>query len=217
MDARARQTGGRDQHTQEQQDNQWRRAELDSVPTRLCARIPRPWRGAILVTPSPLLLPPSTCLPVLVVLLRVPLRRLAAPWCVRRGIGCRYSAPSVAAWQRKIFDTVCCCSRCCCQSTVATAPAARRSVPVLAFGAAAAAVATGVAFAAQVAQPSVQCAAASSQKLPPEGIPGTNYERTFIAIKPDGVQRQLIGTIMGSKTSKCVARRCCRSLSPSCF
>jgi nucleoside-diphosphate kinase len=28
------------------------------------------------------------------------------------------------------------------------------------------------------------------------GIAGTNLERTFIAIKPDGVQRQLIGKII---------------------
>lgn len=37
----------------------------------------------------------------------------------------------------------------------------------------------------------VQCAS-----IPSEGIPGTNSERTFIAIKPDGVDRQLIGKII---------------------
>lgn len=33
-------------------------------------------------------------------------------------------------------------------------------------------------------------------RVPPEGLPGTNQERTFIAIKPDGVQRQLIAKII---------------------
>mmetsp|Transcript_9941 Transcript_9941/g.15692 ORF Transcript_9941/g.15692 Transcript_9941/m.15692 type:complete len:234 (-) Transcript_9941:140-841(-) len=33
--------------------------------------------------------------------------------------------------------------------------------------------------------------------IPPEGVPGTNEERTFIAIKPDGVQRRHIGEIIG--------------------
>ena len=32
--------------------------------------------------------------------------------------------------------------------------------------------------------------------LPVYGIPGTNQERTFLAIKPDGVQRGLIGDIL---------------------
>jgi len=31
---------------------------------------------------------------------------------------------------------------------------------------------------------------------PPEGIPGTNQERSFIAIKPDGVERALVGEII---------------------
>ena len=34
------------------------------------------------------------------------------------------------------------------------------------------------------------------QRLPPEGVVGTNYERTFIAIKPDGVQRGLVNKII---------------------
>jgi len=34
------------------------------------------------------------------------------------------------------------------------------------------------------------------QRLPPEGVVGSNYERTFIAIKPDGVQRGLIAKII---------------------
>jgi nucleoside-diphosphate kinase len=36
----------------------------------------------------------------------------------------------------------------------------------------------------------------SAAKLPPEGLPGTSFERTFIAIKPDGVQRGIIGKII---------------------
>ena len=34
------------------------------------------------------------------------------------------------------------------------------------------------------------------QRIPPAGVVGTNYERTFIAIKPDGVQRGLINKII---------------------
>jgi len=32
--------------------------------------------------------------------------------------------------------------------------------------------------------------------FPVNGIPGTNQERTFLAVKPDGVQRALIGDII---------------------
>jgi len=32
--------------------------------------------------------------------------------------------------------------------------------------------------------------------MPYTGVPGTEHERTFIAIKPDGVQRQLVGEII---------------------
>mmetsp|Transcript_18435 Transcript_18435/g.46892 ORF Transcript_18435/g.46892 Transcript_18435/m.46892 type:complete len:246 (-) Transcript_18435:38-775(-) len=32
--------------------------------------------------------------------------------------------------------------------------------------------------------------------LPPHGIPGTKHERTFICVKPDGVQRQLVGEVV---------------------
>lgn len=39
---------------------------------------------------------------------------------------------------------------------------------------------------------SVQCA----EKLPVWGKPGTNQERTFIACKPDAVQRGLVGAII---------------------
>eukprot|EP00559_Dactyliosolen_fragilissimus_P003316 CAMPEP_0184854902 /NCGR_PEP_ID=MMETSP0580-20130426/276_1 /TAXON_ID=1118495 /ORGANISM="Dactyliosolen fragilissimus" /LENGTH=223 /DNA_ID=CAMNT_0027349273 /DNA_START=51 /DNA_END=722 /DNA_ORIENTATION=+ len=34
------------------------------------------------------------------------------------------------------------------------------------------------------------------EALPTHGIPGTNKERTFLAVKPDGVQRALIGDII---------------------
>lgn len=49
----------------------------------------------------------------------------------------------------------------------------------------------------------VQCDA-----LPVHGIAGTNQERTFLAVKPDGVQRGLVGDIIarfekrGYKVSK---------------
>ena len=36
----------------------------------------------------------------------------------------------------------------------------------------------------------------SCDKLPVYGVPGTNQERTFLAVKPDGVQRGLIGDII---------------------
>jgi len=35
-----------------------------------------------------------------------------------------------------------------------------------------------------------------AESVPLTGIPGTRFERTFIAIKPDGVQRGLIGEII---------------------
>ena len=34
------------------------------------------------------------------------------------------------------------------------------------------------------------------ESLPVHGIAGTNQERTFLAVKPDGVQRGLIGDII---------------------
>lgn len=47
----------------------------------------------------------------------------------------------------------------------------------------------------------VECTAShrpfSVATVPHAGLPGTNFERTFIAIKPDGVQRGLIGEILG--------------------
>jgi nucleoside-diphosphate kinase len=37
---------------------------------------------------------------------------------------------------------------------------------------------------------------ASCEALPVHGKPGTNQERTFLAVKPDGVQRGLVGDII---------------------
>jgi nucleoside-diphosphate kinase len=42
----------------------------------------------------------------------------------------------------------------------------------------------------------------STAKLSPHGAPGTNQERTFIAIKPDGVQRGKIGNIIARFEAK---------------
>jgi hypothetical protein len=36
----------------------------------------------------------------------------------------------------------------------------------------------------------------SCEDIPYTGKPGTKYERTFMAIKPDGVQRNLVGEII---------------------
>ncbi len=38
--------------------------------------------------------------------------------------------------------------------------------------------------------------AAKCEALPVYGVPGTNQERTFLAVKPDGVQRGLVGDII---------------------
>jgi len=40
------------------------------------------------------------------------------------------------------------------------------------------------------------CSRTAVHAVAPAGIPGTNVERTFIAIKPDGVQRRHIGEII---------------------
>jgi nucleoside-diphosphate kinase len=40
--------------------------------------------------------------------------------------------------------------------------------------------------------PEVDC----EQKVPFQGLPGTKYERTYIMVKPDGVQRGLVGEIV---------------------
>lgn len=36
----------------------------------------------------------------------------------------------------------------------------------------------------------------ADDKVPHTGLPGTRFERTFIAIKPDGVQRGIVGEII---------------------
>lgn len=36
----------------------------------------------------------------------------------------------------------------------------------------------------------------AAEKTPINGVPGTKEERTFIAVKPDGVQRGLVGEII---------------------
>jgi nucleoside-diphosphate kinase len=36
----------------------------------------------------------------------------------------------------------------------------------------------------------------SADSIPPHGVPGTKQERTFIAVKPDGVQRAIVGEII---------------------
>lgn len=38
--------------------------------------------------------------------------------------------------------------------------------------------------------------AAKCDGLPVQGVPGTNQERTFLAVKPDGVQRGIVGDII---------------------
>jgi nucleoside-diphosphate kinase len=54
------------------------------------------------------------------------------------------------------------------------------------------AVATGIAFTGILLLPT----ATNCEALPVYGKPGTNQERTFIAVKPDGVQRGLVGNII---------------------
>jgi len=57
-------------------------------------------------------------------------------------------------------------------------------------------VATGFATIAGFALAGTQFALCADKKIPPEGVPDSIYERTFIAVKPDGVQRGLIGKII---------------------
>jgi nucleoside-diphosphate kinase len=47
--------------------------------------------------------------------------------------------------------------------------------------------------------------------LPVEGAAGTNRERTFLAVKPDGVQRGLVGDITGATAARPECRRRVRS------
>ncbi|EEY56012.1 nucleoside diphosphate kinase B [Phytophthora infestans T30-4] len=64
--------------------------------------------------------------------------------------------------------------------------------PVLAVAAAA-----GVTALALSAAPVAENKAAVQSSTPLGGVPGTSKERTFIAIKPDGVQRGLISEVIG--------------------
>jgi len=49
---------------------------------------------------------------------------------------------------------------------------------------------------------SKSAASGEEKALPPHGLPGTQYERSFIAVKPDGVQRGLVGTIIARFEAK---------------
>jgi len=49
---------------------------------------------------------------------------------------------------------------------------------------------------AYVATSALTQAVEAESKVPIHGVPGTSQERTFIAIKPDGVQRGLIGEVV---------------------
>jgi len=56
--------------------------------------------------------------------------------------------------------------------------------------------ALGLSFSGMSAMAVSGIAMCVEEKIPHEGVPGTQTERTFIAIKPDGVQRGLIGEII---------------------
>jgi len=80
---------------------------------------------------------------------------------------------------------------------------ASRSASSFAFRAAAAPVASkalaGIALAGAATGSAVffgQTNASQCDGLPVYGVPGTNQERTFLAVKPDGVQRGIIGDII---------------------
>jgi hypothetical protein len=57
-------------------------------------------------------------------------------------------------------------------------------------------VGTAAAIAGVAAAGSAQNFPSSCEALPVYGKPGTNQERTFLAVKPDGVQRGLVGDII---------------------
>eukprot|EP00531_Pseudo-nitzschia_arenysensis_P011142 CAMPEP_0116127406 /NCGR_PEP_ID=MMETSP0329-20121206/6824_1 /TAXON_ID=697910 /ORGANISM="Pseudo-nitzschia arenysensis, Strain B593" /LENGTH=224 /DNA_ID=CAMNT_0003621505 /DNA_START=29 /DNA_END=703 /DNA_ORIENTATION=- len=77
--------------------------------------------------------------------------------------------------------------------TTSSTPAAAASSTKLFHAAFLAAGLSAAAAYAVVPTTTTSCAASSP---PVYGIPGTNQERTFIAVKPDGVQRGLIGDII---------------------
>lgn len=64
------------------------------------------------------------------------------------------------------------------------------------FHAAALAATATAAAAASYAEASPNTTHCEGKALPVYGVPGTNQERTFIAVKPDGVQRGLVGDII---------------------
>lgn len=70
------------------------------------------------------------------------------------------------------------------------APVARVATPKMAT------LAGGLAFAGIAAFNMQMNNVAKCDALPVYGVPGTNQERTFLAVKPDGVQRGLVGDII---------------------
>mmetsp|Transcript_19872 Transcript_19872/g.27583 ORF Transcript_19872/g.27583 Transcript_19872/m.27583 type:complete len:193 (-) Transcript_19872:1287-1865(-) len=82
----------------------------------------------------------------------------------------------------------------------AASSASRRSLSSVALKAspkvAYMAAASGLAFAATAAVAMTAPSTIQCDALPVEGVAGTNQERTFLAVKPDGVQRGLVGDII---------------------
>ncbi|EGZ10924.1 hypothetical protein PHYSODRAFT_464988, partial [Phytophthora sojae] len=76
-------------------------------------------------------------------------------------------------------------------ATQARAASAIKTPAALAVAAAA-----GVTAFALTAAPAAENKAAAKPSTPLAGVPGTSKERTFIAIKPDGVQRGLISEVI---------------------
>lgn len=54
----------------------------------------------------------------------------------------------------------------------------------------------GLAFAATATASMTSPSTIQCDALPVHGVAGTNQERTFLAVKPDGVQRALVGDII---------------------
>jgi len=75
---------------------------------------------------------------------------------------------------------------------MSTTTFARTATPALRLALAGVTTATAITM---VTAPPAHCAWGSNT-LPVEGKAGTNQERTFLAVKPDGVQRGLIGDII---------------------
>jgi nucleoside-diphosphate kinase len=88
----------------------------------------------------------------------------------------------------------------------------RRATLLKAAGAAAA-VATAMAVTSESKTMMPVAMAASS--IPPEGIPGTKHERSFLAVKPDGVQRGLIGKVLQTFEEKGYKLVAVKMLKPS--